>query len=558
MKRLLTLFVVAAFFYPLAADCTTQYKTTGYAPKGVSLTLDDPIGSVYKGGEEVGFSIRTDTEAYVIAFNIDTDGFVHLLYPADGKNLQRFSPDRAYPLPENPEQSLIVGGTTGIEFVFALAVEDRDFINEDEVRFLADNETIPEEKKFRITGDPLLAANRIASQIVRGISHRQGVTLSFTYFYIDKAVDFPRYLCEDCYKKGKDPYAAGMPAYAAGADFEKTDRLTYPLEEGFVPDVAEETQPRDEGNEANVTKVYVTYYPRWNDGFYDTSWWYLDPWYWGGWYDPYPGSFYFSIGWNWGWSGWGAYHYTYFPYYYSGPYYAHYPSWGYYNCYPDYGYYGGDSYGWRSFRPVPKRGQTGQLYTAMNHPVDRDIRHGQPTLKSRETSERLRFASTRTSSNLERSSSSLKYRRTSGADPQVIRGRPTRSYKDGREVPARESREVRSKTTSYREQRVITRPSKNSRSFTGNDRRTMETRGIERKSGEIGRRLAEPRRSQVDVTPRGTRSGRESSGTYAPNVRREGGGKSMSSPPSRQSTGRSSATRTSSPPPSRSSSRAKR
>jgi hypothetical protein len=553
MKWLLTFLVVAAFFYAQAADCTTQYKTTSYTSKGVSLSLDDPIGSVYKEGEEVGFSIRTDTDAYVIVFNIDTDGFVHLLYPVDAKSLQRFSSDRAYLLPENPDQSLVVGGTTGIEFVFALAVENRDFVNEDEIQFLAGNETIPEERRFRITGDPLLAANRIASQIVRGISHRQGVTISFTYFYVDKAVDFPRYLCEECYEKGKDPYAQGMPTYAAASDFERTDRLTYPLEEGFALEVAEDSQPSSAGDPASVTKVYVTYYPRWNDGFYDTSWWYLDPWYWGSGYDPYPGSFYFSIGWNWGWPGWGAYHYTYFPYYYCGPYYAYHPWRGYYTCYPHHWHSGGYDSAWRSFRPIPKQGR---LYTAMNHPVDRDFRYKQQPLKSGETSDRLRFLSTR-KSDLERNSRSLNYRRTSGKDTQVIRGRPERTYKDAREGGARESREVRSKSTSYREQRVITRPSKSSRSFTGTGRRTTDTKGIERRSGEIQRRPTEPRRSQADVAPRSTRSRTESRGTYTPNVRRDSGGKSVSPPRSGQSSGGRSSTKAT-PPPSRSSPRTKR
>jgi len=566
MRRLLTLFFVAAFLYPLAADCATQYKSTGYAPKGVSLTLDDPVGSVYKAGEEVGLSIRTDTGAYVIVFDIDTEGFVHLLYPVDGKNLQKFSPDRAYALPESPGQSLVVGGTKGIEFVFALAVEDRDFINEDEIGFLADNEAIPEDRKFRITGDPLLAANQIASHIVRGISHRPGVTLSFTYFYIDEAVDFPRYLCEDCYKKGKDPYAEGMPAYIASADFDKTDRLTYPLEEGFVPDEGEAAELQYREHETEVTKVYVTYYPRWNDGFYDTSWWYLDPWYWGGWYDPYPGAFYWGVGWNWGWGGWGAYHYTYFPYYYCGPYYAHYPWWGYYNCYPDYGYHGdywrryGDD-GWRSFRPVPKDRDSGRLYTAMNRPAGRDIRYGQPLLKSSASSDRLRYNSTRAPSDVGRDTRSLKSRRGSGEEPRVIRERPTRSYKEGRQGVTRESREVRSKRTPDREQRVITRPSRTSRSYTGTDSRRMDTRGQERRSSDIDRRSSEPRPSRYDATPRTSRPRTESRSTYVPNVRRESGGKSYSPPSSRNTGGRSSA-RSSSPPPksspSRSSSRAKR
>jgi hypothetical protein len=105
MKWLLTLLVVAAFLYPRAAGSVTQYTAGRSASKGVSVTLSDPIGSVYRAGEEVGVSLRTDSDAYVVVFNIDTDGFVHLLYPEDGKSLRKFSGGRVYELPEDPWSS---------------------------------------------------------------------------------------------------------------------------------------------------------------------------------------------------------------------------------------------------------------------------------------------------------------------------------------------------------------------------------------------------------------------------------------------------------------------
>ena len=72
MKRLLTMLLVAVFLWPLVANSITQYKTSPSASEGLSLTLDDPIGSIYQEGEEVGFSIRTDRDAYVVVFNIDS------------------------------------------------------------------------------------------------------------------------------------------------------------------------------------------------------------------------------------------------------------------------------------------------------------------------------------------------------------------------------------------------------------------------------------------------------------------------------------------------------
>jgi len=530
MKWLLTLCVVAAFLYPGAASSVTQYKSDQYAGKGVSLTLDDPIGSVYRAGEEMGVSIRTDSDAYVVVFNIDTDGFVHLLYPEKGENLQRFSSNRVYEIPEDPSRSLVVGGAKGIEFLFAVAVENRDYINEEEIRFLADNETLPENRKFRITGDPLLGANRIASQLVRGISHRPGVTMSFTYFYIDEAVDFPRYLCEDCYESGKDPYAKGTPVYVAGADFAKTERLTYPLEEGFVRDYPESPSLEYAGfsteeSSSNVTKVYVSYYPRWDDGFYSTSWWYLDPWYWGGWYAPYPPGVYVGIGW---WDWWDC-RYSYFPYY-PYPYYPYYPYDPYYPYNPGY-----DATG-RSFRPVAKDGYNSDLHTAMNHKSSKDLRSRQVASVSPKGYDRT---GVKGPSNLDRKSVTSKYA-PGGKEPRVIRSRPTVDTKTGREGrPSRLAREVRSKTTTHREQRVITRSPTSTRSTTGG-KRSIDTKRIEgRMSGEVNRTWNEPRKSQINTPTRDTRS-KTQGRAYTPTVRRDGGSGKSSAPRSGQSSGRSS------------------
>jgi hypothetical protein len=521
MRWLLTLFAVAAFLYPRAAASVTQYNSGRSASEGVSLTLGDPIGSVYRAGEEVGLSVRTDADAYIVVFNIDTDGFVHLLYPEDGKSLRKFSGGRTHEFPDDPERSLVVGGSKGIEFVFALAVENRDHINEQEIRFLYDSEDLPEERKFRLTGDPLLGANRIASQIVRGIAQRPGVTMSFTYFYIDEAVDYPRYLCEDCYEKGADPYASGMPLYAASADFEKTERLTYPLEQGFVRDYPEASTlgnpgTSDDGGTSQVTKVYVSYYPRWDTGFYDTSWWYLDPWYWDSWYAPYAPGVY--IGFNWG-NWWGC-NCSYFPYYCWGSPYPYYPYYWYpYDPYYPYPYYPGNpAYdgGGRSFRPVAKDGVTSDLYRGMTHKATKDVRAKQVAAASPKSG-------TRTAG---KGGAVLDQRGTGGSkyaagdkEVRVIRSRPTQS---GRDALARDGKTVRPKTVTQREQRVITRSPKADRSATDRGR-SVDTRSIERKAGEIGRKAADPRKSAVDSSRPSTRP-KSDGRTYAPNTRRDSSG----------------------------------
>ncbi|UCG52179.1 MAG: DUF4384 domain-containing protein [Candidatus Latescibacterota bacterium] len=555
MKRLFALLVGAVFLYPLTADSVTQYKSKTYTNQGVSLALEDPIGSVYQDGEEVRFSIRTDLDAYVVVFNIDTEGFVHLLYPRDGKTLRRISPDRVYYLPEYDDESLIVGGAKGIEFVFALATPHRDDFNTEEIAFLLDNEKLSDERKFRIDGDPFLAANRIASQLIRGIAQRNGVSLSYTYFYINEAVDYPRYLCGDCYEKGKDPYGEGMPRYVAAADFETTDRLTYPLERGFAPEYEYESVADTGGSSgggASVTRVYVSYYPRWDHGFYTSSWWYMDPWYWDWWYSPYyRGSWYFNIGWNWGW---GAWHYYYFPYYYCGPYYACYPYYAYYSCYPGYCYYPLGRY-WRTFRPWGKSATSTILHTAMDLDSRRHSGMTGRSLKSYGQSKRRTVASSVRPGGKRYSYKDGKYIRYNSklAKRTGLKSRDVRKYTSVRGKGPRtdRSRKIISTKKPYRERRVITRSkvrSDRSRMYDRkSSKRTIRSRDFKPPSRTKSPKVRGTRQgSGSKWKPRSTRSKSSSKRVYKPNVRRGSNRKSSGSSyraPSRRSSSRPSATR---------------
>jgi hypothetical protein len=543
MKRLLATALVAAFLCPQAAFSVTEYRSGNYSAEGISLALEDPIGSVYRDGETVRFSIRTDFDAYAVVFNIDTEGFVHLLYPRDGRSLQKISSDRIYYLPEYEDEALVVSGKKGIEFVFALAAPHRDDFNRDEIAFLLDDERLPANRRFRIDGDPLLAANRIASQLIRGISHRNGTTLSFTYFYLNEAVDFPRYMCEDCYETGKDPYGPNMPVYVASADFERTNRLSFPLETGFVEDYGS-VAVADYGDYTGgttTTQVYVTYYPRWDDGFYSRSWYYADPWYWNwGWGGYWGSSWYFGVGWGWGW---GGCHRYYFPYYYCSPYYP-----------TPYRHYYAPGYGYprRGLRPSPKGGSTGggALYAGMTHGSDRSFRSTTRSAKPGVyTGKRTTFASAyrpgadkRSFKNGGTVRTTSKLIRTTGSE-----NNGTRIYRGtkGKRVTTDRTRTRTSKQLA-RDQRVITRKnlgSERQRVFDSkNYKRTIDPRELKRGGRTSG---SDPRGTRVKTR---TNSGSKSTGSraYKPNTRRgssKSGSKTQYKAPSSRSSSRPSGTR---------------
>ena len=557
MKRLLAVVLVAAFLYPQAAFSVTQYRSGNYANEGISIALEDPIGSVYRDGESVRFSVRTDSDAYVVVFNIDTEGFVHLLYPRGGETLQRISPNRIYYLPEYEDEALVVSGKKGIEFVFAVAAPHRDDFNRDEIGFLLDDERLPPDRRFRIDGDPLLAANRIASQLIRGISHRGGVTMSFTYFYLHEAVDFPRYMCEDCYKTGKDPYGPTMPVYVAAADFERTDRLMYPLETGFVEDFGDVAiaDYGSYGGGTSTTQVYVTYYPRWDHGFYTRSWYYADPWYWGwgGGWGPYWGSgWYVGVGWGWGGWYWGGCHRYYFPYYYCSPYYP--TPYRYY--YPP-----ATGYPYRNFRPSGKGGSSrgGALHTAMNQGTDRSFRSTTRSIKPGVDSGKR----TTLTSSYRPGGDRYSYKdgRTVRTNSKLIRatglkngGKRTYGDSGGKGLGTGGTRTIRSSKKLSRDQRVITRKSLGSERRRvydqGKYKRTIDPRELRGGKRTTSSRTPDARTKSGTRVKSGSSTGSKSSGkrAYKPNTRRgsssskSGSGKKYRAPSTRSSS-RPSATR---------------
>jgi len=378
MKRYFVLLLLVAAALPRTAQSVTHYRTNDYTNTGVTLRLADGSGAVYKEGETVTFSVRTDSDAYVVVFNIDTEGFVHLLYPRAARSLRKLTPDDEIRLPEASDESLLVSGRTGMEFVFAIAAKERDAVDEREIGFLLDGEKLAAEEKFRIDGDPFLAANRIARRLIRGISTSGDVSIAYTYFFINKAVDYPRYLCEDCYDTGKDPYRASEIEYVATAAFDDEDRLSYPLKAAFEVSsgYAAEGSGQDEENVdrgAGAARVYVTYYPWWDHGFYYRPWWigysywsYADPFYYHHYY-PYRWSFSFGFG-----------HHGYSPYYY--PYYFGYG--GHHHRYYDHNYFSLAYTGFRHdgrFRYKAKS----SLYTAMTYPAAKYAKVRSTRYKSR-------------------------------------------------------------------------------------------------------------------------------------------------------------------------------
>ncbi|MFO7915052.1 MAG: DUF4384 domain-containing protein [Candidatus Krumholzibacteriales bacterium] len=162
----------------------------------VALRLMEGRGSVLRSGKDIRLTYRVTEDAYVIIYNIDSEGYINLLYPHDGK-LKKAEKYTVYSLPERGSGvELKTGSKTGVEYIHALAVRDIRDIDSQELYFLSQNNRFSREKRFRTDMDPYLTMNRIDETIIKDIEDNLPAA-DQTYFFVNERVDFPDYICDD-------------------------------------------------------------------------------------------------------------------------------------------------------------------------------------------------------------------------------------------------------------------------------------------------------------------------------------------------------------------------
>ena len=296
MKR----FVLALLLVVLPGSAFALTSASQNADGGVTVRANVSAGSILDPGDRVTFQYQSAHDGAVVLFDIDTQGYVSVLNdePSKVRAFQNAT------LPDDGSE-LFAEGEAGVEFVFAVAVSDPDAIDAEAIASLRDGSR-------RIDGDPFIAANMIAAEVVRNISQHT-VFMGYTYFYVSDRVEYPCYLCGAC---DGSPSTA-CDGYRIVQNFDRGVGLTYPLERGYhMTNVAAKDDAADSAPD-NVAipdnQDEVNFYP------YGSEVHYADPmavnsWYDWGWYDPflwyYPYSYpycyspwTFSVGFGWGWGG---------------------------------------------------------------------------------------------------------------------------------------------------------------------------------------------------------------------------------------------------------------
>jgi len=97
----------------------------------VKVWVDKGEGAIYHPGEDIKVYFRASHDCYVVLYDIDTRGYVHLLYPTDTGDDPYVEGGRVYRIPNRMDDyDLTVDGPNGVEYIQAVAsLEPIDYPN---------------------------------------------------------------------------------------------------------------------------------------------------------------------------------------------------------------------------------------------------------------------------------------------------------------------------------------------------------------------------------------------------------------------------------------------
>jgi hypothetical protein len=206
----------------------------------VEISTDRGADAVYKPGEVLQISARTSDDAYLLVYEIDTEGYVRVLFPFRGSS-GSVEGRQSNKIPsENSGLDLVVEETTGMGYIVAIASreplrrlpwylrpydEQADAMGYQDTTVALDQDPadINEEgvtKDGQIVGDPFVAMERIRRELFDQPDDTEGFASAYTTYYVHERVKYPRYLCNDCHRPGHyswwdgwDPYYATCSAF---------------------------------------------------------------------------------------------------------------------------------------------------------------------------------------------------------------------------------------------------------------------------------------------------------------------------------------------------------
>ena len=195
---------------------------------GADVWINKDEGGIYRPGESMRVYFRASTDCYMLVYNIDTDGYIHLIYPYAPGDPPSVQGGRTYMIPSRSDPyDLVADGPPGIEYVVAVG-SPYPFENlpwylsadhADGGRPEGDYEGEEDTESGRIVGDPYVGIDRILRRIAPP-GREDLLATDDTYFYIERRVEYPRYVCADCHYHPYyfDPYTTACSVFDVRID----------------------------------------------------------------------------------------------------------------------------------------------------------------------------------------------------------------------------------------------------------------------------------------------------------------------------------------------------
>lgn len=185
---------------PLAAQERDTHIHEGIVGRfDIDVWTDRGEAAVYYPGERVRVYFRPQRDSYVVVYSIDTEGYIRVLYPYDYNDDPFVYGGRTYRIPYGwDHHDLVVSGPSGIEYIVAVASLRPISVPRWPRYYDAHYEPAPDLIEH-ITGDPYEGMVRLNDLIIP-VEHREyGFVTNSTYFYVERRVWYPRYVCYDCH-----------------------------------------------------------------------------------------------------------------------------------------------------------------------------------------------------------------------------------------------------------------------------------------------------------------------------------------------------------------------
>ncbi len=221
MKKMLVIALVSA---AMLSGSQAKAYVVGESPY-VEIWSDRGDGAIYHAGELAEICIRPAQDCYIIVYEIDTDGYLRLLFPQDCYGDGFVRAGHIYRIGRGAHARFYVSGPSGIAYIHVIASYEpfrRLYWNGCrgyetygyEVSWGNFNDYWGCALPSRVYGDPYIAMETIDEFICPDLIEEGLVWADFTYFYVDARVPYPRYVCYDCH--GFNPHIRPYTSVCVG------------------------------------------------------------------------------------------------------------------------------------------------------------------------------------------------------------------------------------------------------------------------------------------------------------------------------------------------------